>query len=40
MENDKERLQAKGLTWQQFEKRIDGIFHAIEKLIKETNGDS
>lgn len=38
--DDKTKLNSKGLTWEEFEKRIDKIFLDIQNLIKDTNDTS
>lgn len=36
--SDKDRLESKGISWDEFEKRIDKIFLSITNLIEDTNG--
>lgn len=36
---DKDRLLDKGLEWDEFKERMDGIFDSVQKLIKDTNGN-
>ena len=37
---DKTRLSNKGLSWEEFETRIDKIFEDIKQLIQDTNDTS
>ena len=38
MLKDKENLENKGISWDEFEERLDKIFESIQKLIQDTNG--
>lgn len=38
MDSDKNRLEEKGMSWEEFETRIDNIFKQIHNLIRDTNG--
>ena len=38
MEKDRERLEKKQLSWDEFERRMDIIFQQIHNLIQDTNG--
>lgn len=35
---DKDRLESKGISWNEFDERIDKLFQSITNLIKDTNG--
>lgn len=37
MSNDRDKLEKKGLTWDEFEERLNSIHKSIEKLIQDTN---
>ena len=38
--DDKTKLNSKGLTWEEFQQRVDKIFLDIQNLIKDTNDTS